>query len=240
MDRNVEVTGKKISYSDVGSGETIVFLHGWGTSKDTYNGLISILSKDYRCVSIDLPGFGNSEIIEKITLPKISGVIDKVIKNLKIKKFNLVGHSLGGAVALVYASRHQENLNRLVLISPFVTFRQFSKSLFYIIIHFIPFLISKLLMLKNPNMKAVNAIRIIYYLSSIDLYKYLRKIRKDILVIFGTKDNVLSIKPLEPLFGLFNNIHLSVFEDVRHFMLSYNPVDLARKIDLFFIGNPVK
>lgn len=240
MDQSIVIDKNNISYSDVGQGSAVVFLHGWGTSKDTYNELISLLSSKYRCVSIDLPGFGKSDTVEDITLIKISRIVNKVIRKIGIKKFSLIGHSLGGAVTLIYASRYQEKINKVVLISPFITFRQFSKSVIYLIRHFIPFLIRKILSLKNPNMRAVNAIQIVYYLSSIDLYKILRKVRKDILVIFGTRDGILSMKPLEPIFGIFNNIHLSVYQDVRHFVLSYNASDLAEKIDLFFSGDTVQ
>ncbi len=73
-----------------------------------------------------------------------------------------------------------------------------------------------------------------------DLYKTLRKVRKDILMIFGTRDGLLSMKPLEPIFGVFNNIHLSIYQDVRHFMVSYNAHDLAEKIDLFFSHDTVQ
>ncbi|EKE05657.1 MAG: alpha/beta superfamily hydrolase/acyltransferase [uncultured bacterium] len=240
MDQTVEIESLKMSYSDIGSGSAIVFLHGWGTSKDTYSEIISMLSKKYRCINIDLPGFGKSDVVEDLTLVKISKLINKVIRKLGIKSLYLVGHSLGGAVTLVYASRYQEKINKLVLISPFVTFKQFSRSVFYLIRHLVPFLVTKILSLKNPNPRAVNAIKIVYYLSSIDLYKYLRKIRKDILMIFGTRDGLLSMKPLEPVFGVFNNIHLSIYQDVRHFMVSYNAHDLAEKIDLFFSGDTLQ
>jgi len=233
MDRLVQIEDKKISYSDVGNGSVIVFLHGWMDSKTVFDELIKRLSIKYRCIGIDLPGFGKSDIVEDLTLLKISRIINKVVRKIGITKFSLVGHSLGGAVTLVYASRYQDKINKVVLISPFVTFRQFSKSIIYVIRHLIPFVITKILLLKNPNMRAVNAINIVYYLSSIDLYKILRKVRKDILVIFGTRDNILSMKPLEPIFGVFNNIHLSIYEDVRHFMFSYNSIDLATKIDEF-------
>jgi len=233
MDHVASINGKKIAYSDVGSGHAIVFLHGWGNSKEIYSGLIEILESKFRCISIDLPGFGKSDVVPDLTLVKITRILNKVMKKIGLQKINLVGHSLGGAVTLVYASRYQEEINKVVLISPFVTFRQFSKFIFYLIRHLIPFLITKLLALKNPNMRAVNAISIVYYLSSIDLYKYLRKVRKDILIIFGSKDGLLSMKPLEPIFGVLNNIHLSIYQDARHFIFSYNLRDLAEKIDLF-------
>lgn len=240
MDHILKVDGYNICYSDSGSGQAVIFLHGWGTSNDTYKDLITILSNKYRCIGIDLPGFGKSDIIDDLTLSRISRIINKLIRKIGIKKFYLIGHSLGGAVALVYASRYQVKINRLVLISPFITFKQFSKSLLYLIINVIPFLINRILKLKRPNMRAVNAIRIVYYLSSIDLYKVLRKVRKDILFVYGVRDSLLSIKPIEPIFGVLNNVHLAIFEDVRHFIFSFNSKELAEKIDLFFSRDNVQ
>ena len=237
MDKFIEVDGKKISYSDIGNGPTIVFLHGWLDSKKVFDNLTSILFSKYRCVSIDLPGFGESDVIKDVTLIKMSQIINKVIKKIGISHFDLVGHSMGGAITLVYASRYQEKIKKVVLISPFVTFKQFSKSVFYFISNFFPFLITKLMSLKKPNLKVVNAFRVAYLLSNVDLYKYLRKVRKDILVVYGRRDALLSIRPLEPLFGVLNNIHLAIFEDVRHYIFSYNSEDLANKIDLFFQKN---
>ena len=154
MDKTLEIESLIMSYSDAGSGSAIVFLHGWGTSKDTYSEIISILSKKYRCISIDLPGFGKSDIVEDLTLVKISKLINKVIKKIGVKSFYLVGHSLGGAVTLVYASRYQDKINKVVLISPFVTFKQFSRSVFYLIRHLVPFLITKILSLKKSKPKS--------------------------------------------------------------------------------------
>lgn len=240
MDLIKKIKGKDVSYSDVGSGNVIVFLHGWMDSKVVFTELIEKLSIKYRCIGIDIPGFGNSDVIEDVTLFKISKTIKKLLNEIGIKRYSLVGHSLGGAVVLVFASKFQNDIDRIVLISPFVSFKQFSKSIFFIIQNFIPFLINKILASKTPNMKALNAFRIVYLLSSVDLYKYLRKVRKDILFIYGRNDALLSIKPLEPIFGVLNNIHLAIFEDVRHYIFTYNPEGLSEKIDLFFSGNKVK
>lgn len=240
MDHIVDIKGKKVSYSDTGSGHAIVFLHGWMDSKKVFDDIVTILSSRYRCISIDIPGFGKSEIVEKITLKKISKIVEILLKKIGVKKYNLVGHSMGGAVTLVFADSHQDDVNKIVLISPFVTFKQFSKSVFYSIRNFIPFLITKILNSKRPNLQVVNAFRIAYLLSSTDLYKYLRSVRKDILLVYGTRDSLLSIKPLEPLLGVLNNIHLAIFQDVRHYIFTYNPADLAKKIDLFFSEDTVQ
>lgn len=240
MDHTIEINGRKFFYSDSGKGPVIVFIHGWLDSHTTFTSISKLLSSRYRCILIDLPGFGQSDSIEKVTLNKISTTLEKALDKIGINKYYLVGHSLGGAVTLVYADKYKDEVKKIVLISPFVTFKQFSKSVFYLIRNFIPVLINKILNWKKPNIYAVNAFRIMYLLSSTDLYKYLRKVRKDILLVYGTKDSLLSIRPLQPLLGIMNNIHLAIFEDVRHYIFTYNSEELAQKIDLFFSNDAVQ
>ncbi len=240
MDHTVNISGRKFFYSDTGKGHPIVFIHGWLESHAVFHDISELLSSKYRCICIDLPGFGSSDSIDKVTLNKISKTIEKLLIKLGIEKYNLVGHSLGGAVTLVHAEKHQDKVNRIVLISPFITFKQFSKSLFYIIRNFIPVIINKILNWRKPNFYAINAFRIVYLLSNTDLYKYLRKVRRDILLVYGTKDSLLSIRPLQPLLGIMNNIHLAIFEDVRHYIFTYNSKELAEKIDLFFSEDTVQ
>ena len=240
MDHLVDINGKKVAYSDVGNGPVILFIHGWSESRSTFDQISKFLSTKYRCILIDLPGFGESEALEKVTLGKVSKVVEKLIGKLGIKKYNLVGHSLGGAVTLVHADKHQDEIDRIVLISPFVTFKQFSKSLFYLIRNLAPILINKILNWKKPNLYAVNAFRFAYLLSSTDLYKFLRRVRKDILLVYGTRDSLLSIRPLQPLLGIMNNLHLAIFQDVRHYIFTYNSNELAEKIDLFFSRDTVQ
>lgn len=240
MDHTIEINGRKFFYSDSGKGPAIVFIHGWLESHTTFTKITELLSAKYRCISIDLPGFGQSDAIDKVTLNKISTTLEKVLDKIGVNKYYLVGHSLGGAVTLVYADKHKEEVKKIVLISPFVTFKQFSKSVFYLIRNIIPVVIHKILNWKRPNLYAINAFKIMYLLSDTDLYKYLRRVRKDILLVYGTKDSLLSIRPLQPLLGIMNNIHLAIFEDVRHYIFTYNSEELAQKIDLFFSRDTVQ
>lgn len=269
MDQFLTVDRFRVSYLDQGKGETIIFLHGWMANKNVYGEIISKLSHKYRCISLDLPGFGKSSVIKKTNTKKITEILHKAVKKLGIDSYYLVGNSLGGAISIIYANKYPNEIKKLVLISPFINFSQFPKMTFNLVRYVIPYAIGKkiispifkfiklivnfhdykdedprktLAKIKKERIKyrAVSAFKIAYELSSLDLYKLLGRIRKDILFIYGTKDQLLNIKPLEPLFGVLTNIHLAVYQDVRHFLSTYNPGELAKKIDLFFDRSNVK
>lgn len=106
---------------DVGDGPVIVFVHGIASSAATFRRLIPLLEDRYRCISIDLLGFGESPAPENATytIEEHVAAIQATIKSLKLRApFVLVGHSLGSLLSARLAAVHPEHISRLVLISP--------------------------------------------------------------------------------------------------------------------------
>ena len=109
-----------LHYKVEGSGETLVFIHGLSDDLNYWEFLATNLKKHYRVIRFDLPGHGQSELGEDdITLDKYCKDLKKLLDMLNIEKANLIGFSLGGAIALNFAIRCPEYVSSLVLISSF-------------------------------------------------------------------------------------------------------------------------
>ncbi|RZL17409.1 MAG: alpha/beta fold hydrolase, partial [Pedobacter sp.] len=82
---------------------TIVFLHYFGGSKESWNFVIPFLEKNYHCVALNLPGFGGSLLDQKPTLKSMANYVIGEIRSLAINDCVLIGHSMGGKVAVEVA-----------------------------------------------------------------------------------------------------------------------------------------
>ncbi len=104
--------------NDVKSDTTLVFLHGFGGNKDTWDRVVKALNNQYHAIVIDLPGHGDS--ISKKTLSYTitdqSQRVHAFLEAVGVNDFYLLGHSMGGAIALRYAGSYAENLKGLILI----------------------------------------------------------------------------------------------------------------------------
>jgi pimeloyl-ACP methyl ester carboxylesterase len=108
----------KISYSDSGKGTTIVLLHGFLENQTMWQAFVPELSKKNRIVTIDLLGHGNTECLGYIhSMEDNADMIHEVLSELRIRKAILVGHSMGGYVALAYAELYPETVKGLVLLN---------------------------------------------------------------------------------------------------------------------------
>ena len=112
--------GVKIHYRDQGrrDGPTIVMVHGFGASLQTWEPWVQRLGSQYRIITLDLPGFGLTSAPKGYILSRTGfvDVVDGVTTRLGATKFVLVGNSMGGGVAWNYALKHPDKLQGLVLV----------------------------------------------------------------------------------------------------------------------------
>lgn len=107
-----------ISYTDSGEGNAIVFLHGFLENASMWAHLESECNKTNRVICIDLLGHGQSGCLGYIhTMEEQAEMVLFVLKELKIKKVTLIGHSMGGYVALAFAENNPNYVRSLVLLN---------------------------------------------------------------------------------------------------------------------------
>jgi 3-oxoadipate enol-lactonase len=106
--------------ADTGAGEpTLIFLHYWGGSARTWRAVTSRLSGEFRCVAYDQRGWGTSDApSEGYSIADLAADATHIIHALKIDRYVLVGHSMGGKVAQLLASQRPQGLKGLVLVAP--------------------------------------------------------------------------------------------------------------------------
>ena len=113
-----EIGGRKVHYFYGGEGEPLVVIHGGGNSARAWLKNIEELAKSYTVYVPDLPGFGYTEPMgDDCFVPELVDFIDAFARSLGLGRFHLVGHSLGGAVALSYVLKFPFKVTKLVLVS---------------------------------------------------------------------------------------------------------------------------
>ena len=122
-ENTVTIGGKQIFYAEMGTGPSVVLLHGGGpgaSGVSNYSRNIDALSKDFRIIVPDLPGYGRSSkgVDGSDPFGYLANGIRGLMNNLGIDKAHLVGNSYGGACALRLALDTPERVEKMVLMGP--------------------------------------------------------------------------------------------------------------------------
>ena len=110
--KEIKIDDHNIVYLEGGKGQTILLLHGYTANKDNWIKLAPYLTKDYHVVIPDIPGYGESSMIEKASydLSNQMSRLHKFAQALELKKIHIAGNSMGGFFAGTYAVRYPDEI----------------------------------------------------------------------------------------------------------------------------------
>lgn len=120
LQRDVTSNGVRLRVAEIGRGPAVLLIHGMFVDGRTWHTVMEALAGEFRLIAPDLPGFGQSEKPPTSRFPyELDAFADKIAglyAGLGLGRVAVIGHALGGAVALTLATRHPELVARLVLI----------------------------------------------------------------------------------------------------------------------------
>lgn len=116
MTRKIKFNNTDISYNISGQGKTIILLHGYLESKEIWNDFAEELAENFQVIVPDLPGHGESGLINgSLLVEKMAESVKYILNKENVSKCMLVGHSMGGYAALAFLEFYPELLNGFCL-----------------------------------------------------------------------------------------------------------------------------
>jgi len=234
-------------------GESLLILHGWGSNSMRWQRVKeSLEKKGIEVLVLDLPGFGKTLSPQKAWSRDdyINWIFQKV-KERNWQKFNLLGHSFGGGLAVKIAATFPERIEKLILLSPAIIQRKSIKTyLFY----YISYLGKKVFSLPGFKIFHPLAEKLIYKLAGTKDYyvadgimketmkkigkeepleMILEKIKIPTLILWGKKDDVLPIIDAYYIKEKIKGSELKIIPKARHSPHREAPEELAEIIVQF-------
>lgn len=216
-----------INYVDYGNreGKVLLLLHGWGQNIEMMKSIGDGFSKDYRIIIIDLPGFGQSSDPDFAwDVPNYVEYIKLFLNDLNIDNPIIAGHSYGGKIGLLYASKY--SVDKLVLFaSPFK--KEIKKLSFKI--KFLKF-IKKVPILNKLEEFAKKHIgsedyknatplmrKVLVNTVNLDITEDVKKIEASTLIIWGSNDDAVPVERAYELENLISDAGVVIFDGCTHY-----------------------
>ncbi len=118
--RTIKVDGRMVHYRDEGrnNNKTVVLLHGFLQNLDVWSSYVLSYMRDFRVITIDLPGHGHTDSYGEVhSMDMMARVVKTVLDEAGVNQCVMVGHSMGGYVALAFAEKYPYSLRGLGLIN---------------------------------------------------------------------------------------------------------------------------
>ncbi|MBO9195975.1 alpha/beta fold hydrolase [Rhizobium sp. 16-449-1b] len=259
----INANGIKIHFEDHGVGDTtLVFLHYWGGTSRTWDNVIKALKSDVRSIAFDARGWGKSDRPESgYDIVSMANDVEAAIVALELKKYILVGHSMGGKVAQLLASRRPAGLKGLILVAPSPAqgkvlpkdIREGMKGAYAVaestawtidnVLAELPLSQALREQVIEDSVAGASAAKQYWPAGAIseDVSADLGRIQVPVLVIGGEKDKVDSVELLENVVvPSLPGAKLTVIPGVGHLSPLETPQEVASRIDSFLLGGSAR
>lgn len=240
----VQVGNAPTRVATFGSGPPLVLVHGLAGSSAWWVRNVEALSGRHTVYLVDLPGFGSMRKYAKLFSVRTAAKwLAEVISALHLRRTAVIGHSMGGLIAAMFAAHFPDQVEALVLAAPAISLAH--KSV-------LPFLIplakearymhpAFLPMLMRDTMRAglITLLRASRELLAVDMHHELSMVQARSLLIFGQRDSLVPVSLARELQTRIEHSEVLVFPSAGH-VLMYDRADLFNDAVLRFLAEPAK
>ncbi len=242
----------EIYYETWGEGMPLIYLHGWNGSMDSFKECILAKLKDrFQVVLIDFPGYGKSEFFS-LSYNGLTGLVDKILRELGLEKVVIMGFCMGGSIALDYAIRYPEKISSIILLETTIDFPLIMRPLLipgigkYLLNFFLfnplgIYLSKKYLLMKKFNYRkhfydqfkktrstvALEYAQLLNNYSRLDNCNRIKTLDKETQVIIGQFAQKHAVRSAKRLQACLQNSELVKLENTAHFLIEENSPALA-------------
>ncbi|MGM9841114.1 MAG: alpha/beta fold hydrolase [Candidatus Limisoma sp.] len=250
MEKQIEISNVTLNYTVEGEGRPVVLMHGWGCNLTTVASINNLLTPGFRVYNIDFPGFGKStEPTSVWGVDDYAAMMEEFMRRESIVDPILIGHSFGGRVAIVLASRNKTH--KIILVDaagvkPRRSLRYYFKVYSYKAVRrTLPLLVgrSRAEDLLNRYRKKVGSSdyssasprmrQIMSRVVNEDLCHLMPKIACPTLLIWGALDTATPVSDARKMEKLIADAGLVVFEGAGHYSFLDNPYQFAAVVNSF-------
>lgn len=235
-----------VFYQNKGSGNSLLFLHGWGADSSLFKNLIDYYQKYFNCLALDFPPFGLSEKINcDYTVTEYKNLVLGLLDKLNIKKTDIICHSFGGRVALKLGAENPDRINKIVICSGAGMPYKFSlkkglKRLTYKLYKFF----YKIKIVKQKSLNKFfsddyknlpeNMKKTFVNIINEDLTSFAKKVKCDTLIVWGIDDKQTPLYMAKMLNKYIINSKIAVIKG-NHYSFLYNQKDFLNVTNKFLI-----
>lgn len=257
MDKSINIGSTRLFFTVEGEGLPVILMHGWGCNHSTLKSIEAQLTPGFKVYNVDFPGFGGSNEPSAVWgVEEYTSLIEDFARQEHIESPILLGHSFGGRVGILFASRNK--VHKLILVDaagvkPRRSLRYYYKVYSYKAIkHALLFFLGK-----KRGETALNSYRakvgssdysnaspmmraILSKVVNEDLKSVMPKIACPTLLIWGANDTATPLADAKIMEKLIPDAGLVSFDGVGHYSFLENPYQFAAVLKSFLSKDMTK